>query len=238
MQFTKRLREGVRRGDITCSVRIWQSPRVKRGGRYPVEGGAIEVDSIEQIELADITPALARESGFKSVVDLLKVAKHGSGTNVYLVRFHFVPAGKTKRDASKSRTRASKPTSSARQRKHVIRIVERLPEASAVAHGAHLSLEVRQKRFGWFLDDHHGDGRVAINCKASAEMHDVLRQMAPAQFHTPKYMGNRGWIGLWLDVGKLDWAAVELALREAYAAVAPKTLVAAANGFETARAGR
>ena len=62
--------------------------------------GAIEVDSIEQIELQDITPALARESGFKSVVDLLKVAKHGAGTNVYLARFHYVP-----RDAARGEPR-------------------------------------------------------------------------------------------------------------------------------------
>jgi hypothetical protein len=222
MQFTKRLREGVRRGEITCSVRIWHSPRVKRGGRYPVEGGAVEVDSIERIELADITPALARESGFKSVVDLLKVAKHGSGNNVYLVRFHFIPAGKTKKEAPK---RSTKKSSSVRQRKRVIEIVGALPEASAVAHGSHLSLEVRNKRFGWFLDDHHGDGRAAINCKASAAMHDILQQIAPEQFHLPKYMGNKGWIGLWLDVGKINWSAVELALREAYVSVAPKKLV-------------
>jgi len=49
MMFTKRLREGVRRGEITCSVRIWISPRVKVGGRYRMEEGEIEVDSIEKI---------------------------------------------------------------------------------------------------------------------------------------------------------------------------------------------
>ena len=90
MQFTKKLREGVRRGDITCSVRIWQRPRVRPGGRYRMEGGEIEVDSIREIGMEDITPKLARESGFKGVVDLLKTAKHGPGERVYLVRFHFV----------------------------------------------------------------------------------------------------------------------------------------------------
>lgn len=52
--------------------------------------GEIEVDSIEQIGYDDITPQLARASGFKTVADLLKVAKHGRGENVYLVRFHYV----------------------------------------------------------------------------------------------------------------------------------------------------
>ena len=93
LMFTKRLREPIRRGEIDCTVRIWQSPRVKVGGRYPLGPGHIEVTSIRQIELADITPALARRSGFQGVVDLLKVAKHGPGQNVYLIDFVFHPAG-------------------------------------------------------------------------------------------------------------------------------------------------
>ena len=94
MIFTRRLRDGVRRGEITCSVRIWMRPHVKVGNRYRMEEGEIEVDSVLPINLADITPELARESGFKGVVDLLKVAKHGRGENVYLVRFHYVPPGR------------------------------------------------------------------------------------------------------------------------------------------------
>src|SRR5262245_1509304 len=69
------------------------SPRVIVGKRYAMEEGEIEVDSILPISFADITPELARESGFKGVVALLKVAKHGRGENVYLVRFHYVPPG-------------------------------------------------------------------------------------------------------------------------------------------------
>jgi hypothetical protein len=90
MTFTKRLRDGVRRGEITCSVRIWTRPHVKVGGCYAMDEGHIVVDAIEPIGLPDITPALARESGFLGVVDLLKVANHGRGRNVYLVRFHYV----------------------------------------------------------------------------------------------------------------------------------------------------
>ncbi|HEY7304386.1 MAG TPA: ASCH domain-containing protein [Bryobacteraceae bacterium] len=90
MKFTKRLRDGVRRGEITCSVRIWTRPHVKVSGRYQMEEGEIEVDSIEPIGLPDITPELARASGFLGVVDLLKVANHGRGSNIYLVRFHYV----------------------------------------------------------------------------------------------------------------------------------------------------
>ena len=90
MVFTKRLRDGVRRGDITCSVRFWTRLHVKVGNRYPMEKGQIEIDSIDPIGLPDITPELARESGFLGVIDLLKTAKHGKGERIYLIRFHYV----------------------------------------------------------------------------------------------------------------------------------------------------
>jgi hypothetical protein len=90
MTFSKRLREGVRRGEITCSVRIWTRPHVRVGARYRMEKGEIQVDSIQSIGFSDITPELARESGFLGVLDLLKVAKHGRGENIYLIRFHYV----------------------------------------------------------------------------------------------------------------------------------------------------
>ncbi|MBP8246679.1 MAG: hypothetical protein KAX56_07410 [Phenylobacterium sp.] len=89
MTFTKKLREPIMRGEITCSVRIWRSPRVKVGGRYRLGEGAVEVTRLRQIELSDITPQLARESGFEGVVDLLKTAKHGAGEKVYLVDFEY-----------------------------------------------------------------------------------------------------------------------------------------------------
>jgi hypothetical protein len=91
MVFAKRLREGVMRGEITTSIRIWTSPHVKAGNRYSMGEGEIEIESITQIGFPDITPELARESGFLGVLDLLKVAKHGKGDNVYLIRFHYIP---------------------------------------------------------------------------------------------------------------------------------------------------
>ena len=93
MVFTKRLREGVRRGRIRCSVRVWTSPHVKVGGRYPMDDGHIVVDSIDTITLKDVTHDLARESGFESVDALLQIARHGKGDNVYLIRFHYLRPG-------------------------------------------------------------------------------------------------------------------------------------------------
>lgn len=96
MQFAKHLREGVRNGEITCTVRIWKTLHVHVGGRYRMEEGEVEVDSIEPIGFPDITPELARASGFAGVLDLLKVAKHGSGDKIFLIRFHYVRPGKTR----------------------------------------------------------------------------------------------------------------------------------------------
>ena len=89
MVFTKRLREPIMRGEITCSVRIWQGPHVKVGGRYPLGPGYIHVTAIREIGLDGVTPELARRSGFEGVVDLLKVARHGPGRTVYLVEFEY-----------------------------------------------------------------------------------------------------------------------------------------------------
>ena len=47
------------------------------------------VESLLEMSLEDVTPDLARRSGFKGVVGLLKVAKHGRGRRVFLVEFRY-----------------------------------------------------------------------------------------------------------------------------------------------------
>jgi hypothetical protein len=109
MTFTKRLREPVMRGEVTCSVRIWRWPHVKVGGTYRLGDGFIEVIAVRRITLAEITPELARRSGFMGVVDLLKVAKHGPGENVYLIDFEY------HRDAATKPAKRSRSNTSARR---------------------------------------------------------------------------------------------------------------------------
>ena len=94
MQFLASLRDRIRAGEITCTVRLWQSPRVKVGGRYPLSPGHVVVTRMFEIALADITPELARRSGFAGLVDLLKVAKHGVGRRVFLIEFRYEPPAK------------------------------------------------------------------------------------------------------------------------------------------------
>src|SRR5687767_10982026 len=123
-------------------------------------------------------------------------------------------------------TLMSRKPSADQVRTRVAAIVERLPEGKAVRTGDHMSLEVRQRRLGWFLADHHGDGRLSINCKTSPLLAGQLQELVPEQFHRPTYVASKGWIGLYLDVRKVDWAQVEVCLVEAYRLAAPKTLVA------------
>jgi hypothetical protein len=74
-----------------------------------MDEGEVMIDSVELISLQEITYDLAIESGFESRADLLKVAKHGSGDNVYLVRFHYIlPTAKPPRKRSKRSSTNSK----------------------------------------------------------------------------------------------------------------------------------
>ena len=93
MVFTKALREGIRRGRIRCTIRIWTRSHVKVGGRYRMDDGHVVVDDIAPLAITDVTDDLARESGFENVEALLRTARHGSGDEVYMIRFHYLPPG-------------------------------------------------------------------------------------------------------------------------------------------------
>ena len=97
MQFLRTLRDRIRRGEITTTVRLWQRPHVKVGGRYALPPGEIVVTKVFEVTLADVTPELARSSGFVGLVDLLKVAKHGPGRRVFVIEFHYVERRPTRR---------------------------------------------------------------------------------------------------------------------------------------------
>lgn len=111
-----------------------------------------------------------------------------------------------------------------KRRTRIISLVQELPEGTCVSEGNHLSLEVRGKRFGWYLNDHHGDGRLALNCKAPRGAQKALVSSDPEYFHVPKYVGRHGWIGLWLDQPQIDWTVVRSVLKDAYVMTAPKYL--------------
>jgi predicted DNA-binding protein (MmcQ/YjbR family) len=71
------------------------------------------------------------------------------------------------------------------------------------------------KMFAMFVDDHHGDGRLAVWCKAEARSRDALVASDPEHFFVPPYVGPSGWLGIRLDRG-LDWEVIEGLLNEAH----------------------
>ncbi len=80
------------------------------------------------------------------------------------------------------------------------------------------SFFVQRRMFAQFWDDHHGDGRIALWCAASALAQETLIEVEPETFFRPPYLGRRGWLGLWLDHGP-DWARVTRIVGGAYATV-------------------
>ena len=105
------------------------------------------------------------------------------------------------------------------RRTRVVAIVEELPEAGVVVAGNHLSLEVRQKRFGWLLEDHHNDGRLALNCKAPRGVAQHLVEHGSVRFHIPKYVGHLG--DRLCSIRTVDWIEVKATLVSATSDAAP-----------------
>jgi hypothetical protein len=108
-------------------------------------------------------------------------------------------------------------------RRRAIEICSGLPEVTQEGE-RHLGFSVKNKRFAWLLDDHHGDGRLALNCKAPPGESAALAERHPERFFVPSYLGARGWIGLWLDTDAVDWEEVERVVFEAWLLAAPKRL--------------
>jgi hypothetical protein len=106
-----------------------------------------------------------------------------------------------------------------------------LPETTRRLGGRHAAFLVRAKIFAYYLDDHHGDGIVALCCKVAPGENADLVALDPARFYLPPYIGPRGWVGLRLDAGEIDWQeAAELAA-DSYRLVAPKRLAALVRGL-------
>lgn len=104
-----------------------------------------------------------------------------------------------------------------------------LPETSErLSHGAPTFFVRGRRSFVMVLTDHHGDGRFALWCAAPEGIQGMLVEADPERFFVPPYVGHRGWIGVRLDRG-LEFDEVAGIVEDAYAEVAPATLVRAAG---------
>ena len=109
------------------------------------------------------------------------------------------------------------------RRRRVIELCLGLPEAAA-REGQHVKFTVRDKTFAYWLDDHHGDGIVAISVKAAPGVQQALVAADPERYLVPSYLGPRGWVSLRVDTPEVDWAEIEDLLVDSYRLVAPKRL--------------
>jgi predicted DNA-binding protein (MmcQ/YjbR family) len=110
------------------------------------------------------------------------------------------------------------------RRDRLVRLCRTLPEATVTDHGPHLGFQVRGRTFAWFVDDEHGDGRMAVLCKAPPGENQGLVVSDPHRFYLPRYVGKRGWVGLRLDLQDVDWGEVAELVADSYRLVAPKRL--------------
>jgi hypothetical protein len=111
------------------------------------------------------------------------------------------------------------------RRARLVETCVRLPEA-AQEGGRHIGFRVRHRTFAYYLDDHHGDGRVALCCKVPSGDMEALVSLDPERFFVPAYLGSRGWIGVRLDLHEVDWDEIERLVAVSYRLIAPKRLAA------------
>jgi hypothetical protein len=127
----------------------------------------------------------------------------------------------------------------ASRRKRLVELCLTLPEAAAEVAGAtHLAFRVRKKIFGYYCNNHHGDGVIALWCKAPPGEQGRLVSDNPDRYFVPPYVGPRGWVGLRLDTRAVDWTAVKDLLFGSYYLTAPDALrrnVGRAPARESAR---
>lgn len=105
-----------------------------------------------------------------------------------------------------------------------------LPEAVRAVSGDHAAFRVRGKVFVYFLSNHHGDGIVSVCCRSEMAENVDRAHREPQRFYLPAYIGPRGWFGLRIDRGRIDWKEVTNLVELSYRLAAPKTLV---NALET-----
>ena len=140
---------------------------------------------------------------------------------------------KVSRKATKAVKRAHAPLGKSaeddKRRTRLVAIAESFPEAEVVRAGAtHLSLTVRKKIFGYYTFNHHGDGQIALWCKAEPGVQGDLVAGDPVRYFVPPYLGSRGWVGIRLDIARVNWSELTSLLRRSYQMTAPKALAARA----------
>lgn len=109
--------------------------------------------------------------------------------------------------------------------KKLLALVKGLPEARAESYGDHTKFTVLKKTFAYYLNNHHGDGIVAICCKGTKVEQQRLISLYPESYLVPAYLGPSGWVSLRIDLPNVDWDEVSQLVFSAYRTQAPKRLL-------------
>jgi hypothetical protein len=83
------------------------------------------------------------------------------------------------------------------------------------SHGSPAFLIDGKHLFAYFLDNHHGDGRLALWCAAPEGAQAMLIDSDPEGYFRPPYVGHRGWVGVRLD-RELPWNQIAMVLEAAH----------------------
>ena len=97
-----------------------------------------------------------------------------------------------------------------------------LPESYEEETWGTATFRVQRKIFAMVASE---KGSTTASMKASREDQAAMLSQGKPFFY-PSYVGSKGWIGIDLRAGELDWEEVEEVVHESYRLVAPKRLSA------------
>ena len=109
-------------------------------------------------------------------------------------------------------------------RERVTKICLALPEVSCENQGTHARYLIAKKTLAYYVNNHHGNGKIAVWCKVLPGDNAALVAANPKKFYMPEYLGPKGWVGLRLDTGDVDWEEVADLVAGSYQLIAPKRL--------------
>ncbi len=110
------------------------------------------------------------------------------------------------------------------RRERLSKICSSLPQVNIEPIGDHLAIRLGKKTLAYYQYDHHGDGMISLACKSSVNERNRLIREDPETFFVPAYLGAKGWIGIRLDLGEVDWEVVTELMKAAYQSLAPRKL--------------
>jgi hypothetical protein len=115
------------------------------------------------------------------------------------------------------------------------KVCDALPEVECEEESKHATFRVRKKVFAYFLDNHHGDGAIAVCIRGDKRQNARTIATDPKRFYLPQYIGPRGYLGVRLDAKRVDWSDVAQRVSASYRIVAPKRLLQDASSKRSAR---